>query len=73
MKCYSFDIFDTCFVRACGNPLNLFDLLAYRILGDDSAESIRMDFSLIRVQGEKRARMLSNEEEVSLEDIYLKL
>lgn len=71
MKCYSFDIFDTCFVRACGNPLNLFDLLAYRILGDDSAESIRMDFSLIRVQGEKRARMLSNEEEVSLEDIYL--
>ena len=71
MKCYSFDIFDTCFVRACGNPLNLFDLLAYRILEDDSAESIRMDFSLIRVQGEKRARMLSNEEEVSLEDIYL--
>ena len=31
MRYYSFDLFDTCFVRACGDPKNIFDLLAYRI------------------------------------------
>ena len=30
---YSFDLFDTCFIRACGAPRNVFDLLAYRVLG----------------------------------------
>lgn len=66
---YSFDIFDTCFVRACGFPHNIFDLLAYRILGETSSESMRMDFANIRVQGEKMARK-SLKEEVTLDEIY---
>lgn len=70
MRCYSFDLFDTCFVRACGHPKNVFDLLAYRILGDGSSESIRCDFAQIRIEGEKKARRLSSEEEISLDDIY---
>lgn len=70
MKYYSFDIFDTCFVRACGSPLNVFDLLAYKILGDDSEESHRMDFALIRINGEKKARSELQKEEVRLDEIY---
>lgn len=69
-KVYSFDIFDTCFVRACGSPHNVFDLLAYRILGNYSDESLRADFALIRIGGEKKARILSDKEEISLTDIY---
>ena len=70
MKYYSFDVFDTCFVRACGSPLNVFDLLAYKILGDDSEESHRMDFALIRINGERKARLASQKEEVCLDEIY---
>lgn len=40
---YSFDLFDTCFIRACGAPRNVFDLLAYRVLGANSDESARTD------------------------------
>ena len=71
MRYYSFDLFDTCFVRACGDPKNIFDLLAYRILGDDSSDSVRYDFSQIRIEGEKKARKLSNKKEISLDDIYM--
>lgn len=68
-KIYSFDIFDTCFVRACSFPHNIFDLLAYRVLGEYSSESERMDFTNIRIQAEKKAR-LTDLEEVTLNDIY---
>lgn len=67
---YSFDIFDTCFVRACGSPHNVFDLLAYRILGEESEESLRMDFAAIRIEGERKARLYSGKKEVNLTDIY---
>lgn len=67
---YSFDLFDTCFVRACGFPKNVFDLLAYRTLGENCDESMLADFALIRVKGEQTARNLSDKEEVSLMDIY---
>lgn len=67
---YSFDIFDTCFVRACGSPHNIFDLLAYQILGEKSEESLRMDFAAIRIEGERKARLHSGKKEVTLTDIY---
>lgn len=70
MKFYSFDIFDTCFVRACGCPKNVFDLLAYRILGDDSHDSARYDFAHIRIEGENKARKSFKDKEISLKDIY---
>lgn len=52
---YSFDLFDTCFIRACGAPRNVFDLLAYRVLGANSDESARADFALERVKGEQES------------------
>ncbi len=67
---YSFDIFDTCFVRACGSPHNIFDLLAYQVLGEKSEESLRMDFAAIRIEGERKARLHSGKKEVTLTDIY---
>lgn len=69
-RIYSFDIFDTCFVRACGSPHNVFDLLAYQILGEKSEESLRMDFAAIRIEGERKARLHSGGKEVTLTDIY---
>ena len=68
---YSFDLFDTCFIRACGAPRNVFDLLAYRVLGANSDESARADFALERVKGERKARALSQVEEITLEAIYV--
>ena len=68
---YSFDLFDTCFIRACGAPRNVFDLLAYRVLGANSDESARTDFALERVKGERKARALSQVEEITLEAIYV--
>ena len=52
---------------ACGAPRNVFDLLAYRVLGANSDESARADFALERVKGERKARALSQVEEITLE------
>lgn len=67
---FSFNIIDTCFVRACGFPHNLFDILAYKVLGENSDTSIRADFTWIRINGEKKARSLSPKKEITLKDIY---
>lgn len=72
-KVYSFDIFDTCLVRTCGEPINVFTLLAKRILGEKTDNSIIRDFSRIRKNGEEEARknlINVNKEEVTLEEIY---
>lgn len=66
---YSFDIFDTCFVRACGHPRNIFDILAIRILGDDAEISSLADFAYIRINGERRARRSLDKHEVTIDDI----
>lgn len=70
---YSFDIFDTCLVRTCGEPKYVFDILATKVLGDEAEVSARMDFVLIRMNAEKKAREeLINgiNEEITLDDIY---
>lgn len=69
---YSFDIFDTCLVRICGNPAFVFDVLAQRVQ-PQWEESQRFDFSLERQRGESRAREKASKEgkeEVTLEEIY---
>jgi len=65
----SFDIFDTCFIRSCGYPHNVFDLLATRLLGAESDYNLRADFVNIRLQGEERARK-QKQGEVTLQEIY---
>lgn len=69
-KIFSFDIFDTCFVRACGSPKNVFDILARRILGEIAEESFLCDFALIRIKAEEKAREESQYEDITLTEIY---
>lgn len=69
----SYDIFDTCLVRTCGEPKHVFDMLATKILGKQADSSKIIDFTLIRMNSELEARkqLINNEnEEVTLEDIY---
>ena len=40
----SFDIFDTCVVRKCGAPHNLFDVLSYRVFYKEVSEEHRIEF-----------------------------
>lgn len=70
---YSFDIFDTCLIRACGYPESVFDILAEKVLGTGCNYALYVDFSAERRNGEKKARTsLINEtkEDVTLEEIY---
>lgn len=71
---YSFDIFDTCLVRTCGDPKKVFNILAERVLGDDPAiQVLRNDFALERQQGESRARktlIREGKEDTSFKEIY---
>ncbi len=72
-KLYSFDIFDTCLVRTCGDSHNVFEILAEKILGKDSDNSAKIDFTLIRANAEREARnklINSQNEEITLEEIY---
>lgn len=48
MKITSFDIFDTCLVRACGTPENFFDVLAYRVFDGEVDDSVRTNFIIAR-------------------------
>ena len=69
-KYFSFDIFDTCLIRKCGEANTVFDILAYRILGEGMDDSLYMDFSNERIRGEEKARKEIESEEISLNDIY---
>ena len=72
-KIYSFDVFDTCLVRACGDSANVFTILARKICGEQAEISIIRDFSRIRKDGEENARKAiinADKEEVTLEEIY---
>lgn len=70
---YSYDIFDTCLVRTCGEARNVFHILATDILDNHSDISTINDFALIRINAEKEAReklIKESNEEITLEDIY---
>lgn len=49
----SFDIFDTCFVRACGTPDNFFDVLAFRVFNCDVDANTRNAFIIARRKTER--------------------
>ncbi len=70
---YSYDVFDTCLVRACGKSLFVFDILAQEVLGGAATVSEIRDFAQIRMKGEEKARELfinSEKEDVILQEIY---
>lgn len=68
MKLASFDIFDTALIRKCGQPENVFYLLAWRLFPDDRA--LREDFLLWRRNAERRARKRCPGTDISLAQIY---
>lgn len=70
MDIISFDVFDTCFVRACGSPERVWWILALEVLGAETDESTIADFCLVRRNGEYMARKNSSMEDITLEEIY---
>ena len=71
-KTYSFDIFDTCLVRKCGSPDNIFHIWADRALGKVDLSYLK-DLINSRLNAEKIARKESGKEDVTLDDIYRNL
>lgn len=70
---YSFDIFDTCLCRSCGDPLFVFDIVAQKVLGDDVERTQINDFVQIRINGEEGARkkyISELHEDVTFDEIY---
>lgn len=48
MDVYSFDIFDTCLIRKCGEPQNLFDILSWLVFEKPVPDNVRMEFIMAR-------------------------
>ena len=71
MKFVSFDIFDTCISRTCGDATGVFYLLAQRILGADVTVSYCAEFVQERKRAEQTARQKAQKEEITIEDIYV--
>lgn len=70
-KIYSFDLFDTLVCRSVNNPKTVFKLVErFMDIEYRSAIFSKVGFYRLRVLAEILARKLSNEEEVSLEQIY---
>ena len=68
MKLASFDIFDTTLIRKCGNPGNIFYILAHKLYPSDKAK--REDFLLWRKGAESEARKRAPGKDVTIEEIY---
>ena len=68
MKLASFDIFDTTLIRKCGNPGNIFYILAHKLYPSDKAK--RDDFLLWRKGAESEARRRAPGKDVTIEEIY---
>ena len=53
MKVFSFDVFDTCLARLCGEPRLLFDVLSLKVqkaMGKDCSEHLRELFVVARIE-----------------------
>ena len=68
-KYFSFDVFDTCVVRSCGCPDNVFTLLARSVVREKN-ESVIRAFVIERKQAEREARLQTGKDAVSLTEIY---
>lgn len=63
----SFDVFDTCLVRKCGAPENMFDVLSFEVFTKKVEEFERQEFVARRKAAQSS---LWNRYDYSLEDIY---
>lgn len=71
-KLVSFDIFDTLFIRSCGDPQYIFYLLALETMGENTPINKILDFIQMRKEGETKAMnsLKVPDEDVTLKDIY---
>ena len=73
---YSFDVFDTCIVRTCARPADLFYLLADDLLrhsGQPYGREEVGELASLRVSAEKRAHKTAKDggrADITLADIY---
>lgn len=67
-KAVSFDIFDTLIVRKCGNPQEVFNIVAQKY--KEQYNSHILDFKQLRIEAENKARCQSEKNEISIHDIY---
>jgi len=70
---YSFDVFDTCLIRVCGEPVIVFHLVAHELYGHNTDDTLIFDFVNSRLKAEKNAIKnitQKNKEDISLEEIY---
>ncbi|CAA9569704.1 MAG: Predicted hydrolase (HAD superfamily) [uncultured Truepera sp.] len=73
---YSFDVFDTCIVRTCARPTDVFYLVAEQLLAKSGRPYGREEVSelaLARALAEKRAHKATPRGEITLTDIYAEL
>lgn len=69
---HSYDIFDTCFTRLCGDPKDIFMLMAHKIFGDTCTDTMANDFLYMRVRAEIEATA-THKENTTLNNIYNQL
>lgn len=69
MRLYSFDIFDTCLVRLCGEPDNVFFILGEDVL-EGCDDCLLRDFVRERKNAERTATKTLNKEAVTINEIY---
>lgn len=67
---FSFDIYDTCLVRSCGESTNIFYLLAQEVMGPKADFISQRDFVRMRHNSEEIAMMHFKKEYVTLDEIY---
>ena len=72
VKIHSFDVFDTCLIRRCAVPTDVFAEVAHRIGATRGAGNWKQDFVAARITAEQRARTVG-EEEVTLSEIWQQL
>ena len=68
MKLASFDIFDTCLIRKCGESCNVFWLLSKRLYPSNSAK--QECYLHWRLEAEEIAIQTTNDDFVTIDDIY---
>ncbi len=71
VKVVSFDVFDTCLTRIYAQPETLFYFLAIKILkAENKTKEAISELVNLRIQAERRAREFSNQEDITLNQIY---
>lgn len=72
MQVFSFDVFDTTLTRKTGEPVGIFYILEKKLIEQTDIVPIQIaqDFVRLRIQSEIAARKKSNNEEITIYQIY---